>query len=173
MSNSIDESSYYFEEKVETNLFILSTSFFLVFNLAFDLLLSTQFSFILPDAIRKFKITDQSDEELKLFPKLFHLDLMNEHKKVLKKRNSPFSLTNSLLTNAILSGNVIAEWKTTILSTIQLLTTGLYSSSFMYLNPNLLANPINYRLNSSNITLLLLYALKTGEFFFHKLFFNI
>ena len=163
----------YAEDKLETNFFILSTGFFVVFNLVFDLSLSTLFACCLPDFIRKFKRAYEqagSDEELSLlFPSssaLFDGDdeLMNEHRRALRKRNFFLSSTRTVLTNAILNGNVLGEWKTTVLSIVQLTATGLCSGCFMFLNPTLLTNPINYQLNSSNnATLPLLHALKTGE----------
>lgn len=163
----------YAEDKLETNFYVLSTAFFVVFNLVFDLSLGTLFACILPDFIRKFKRAGEStasDEELRLFPTAASLfdgddELMNEHKRALRKRNLFLSSTRTLLANAILNGNLLGEWNSTVLSILQLATTGLCSGCFMYLNPTLLTNPTNYRLNSSNnaTLLLLLHALKTGE----------
>ena len=163
----------YAEDKLETNFFMLSTSFFVVFNLLFDLSLGTLFACCLPEFIRKFKRTagDDDEEFSRLFPTASTLfdgddELMNEHRRSLRKRNLFLSSTRTVLTNAILNGNVLGEWKTTVLAILQLATTGLCSGAFMYLNPGLLTNPINsVRLNSSNnATLpLLIHALKAGE----------
>ena len=159
------------EEKLEANFFVLSTAFFVVFNLVFDLSLGTLFACLLPDFIRRFKRANEStrDETIdqQLFPSadtLFDGDdeLMNEHKRALRKRNLFLSSTRTLLANAILNGNLLGEWNSTVLSILQLATTGLCSGCFMYLNPTLLTNPTNYRLNSSN-NATLLHALKAGE----------
>lgn len=162
----------YAEDKLDTNFYMLSTSFFVVFNLLFDLSLGTLAACILPEFIRKFKRPAGSDEEFGLlFPTASTLfdgddELMNEHRRALRKRNLFLSSTRTVLATAILNGNVLGEWKTTVLSILQLAATGLCSGAFMYSNAGLLTNPINsFRLNSSNNArlLLLLHALKTGE----------
>ena len=158
----INRSFNYLEDRLESNYYLISTSFFVFFNLLFDLSFSKILTFLLPDSIRKYIKDERSDEDLRLFPSFDTKNLMDVQIK--GKHNFRFlNSTKTLLTSAILNGNVIGEWIGNLISILQMITTGLLSSIFMYFNPNLLqvTNPFNYRLNN---TLLLLHSLKTGEF---------
>lgn len=125
---------------------IVSAGCFFFLNLLFDLSLNSLFAFVLPDFISKFRRNAQDSEEFGLFNAKLKGNRTKQH---------------TILANAIISGNVVGEWRTNLISLMQMLTTGLYSSSFMYLNQSILDDPIGYELNGALVNL---HSLKTGEF---------